>query len=141
MVIINDGENNICIIFLILEKYRICTQTITEKSDRSQSKVLSAARIIVNNAAYVVGFLYREILNCHSDFTLHLFILMSKKLRVSFCSFSSVKSLFWEKVIISSRISLTFVCVRLCTIRISSNVHKVTNYSILCQNMKIIGMF
>jgi hypothetical protein len=72
----------------------------------------------------VVGFPYMEILNCHSDFTFHLFILMSNKLRVLFCSRSSVKSMFGEKLINPSIISLAFVCVRLLNIRISSTYIK-----------------
>lgn len=68
----------------------------------------------------VVVFLYIGSINCHSDFALHCFVVMSKKLRVLFCTCSSVNSRFGEMLLSSSKFFLVFVFVKLCTIRISS---------------------
>jgi hypothetical protein len=66
----------------------------------------------------VVGFLYIEILHCHFEFILYLFIVISKKIRVLFYSLSSVNSGLLDII------SVMLVSINLYTVKISSTYLK-----------------
>lgn len=97
LFITNYSRNILCINFFILEKQRIHTHKITEKSNRSTCKVFLVARIIGNDIVCSCGFSICRDYQLPFSFTLHIFILISKQFRVFICSCSSVKFRFGEK--------------------------------------------